>query len=806
MIEPSPSAGSIASHAKKFGRVDRFAGITEEAADAESMAATGPAAMLGPLLRPDDAMSISELLGILRRRRMAIFVTIAVLTVLPTVYGLLLEPAYTAVASVMIAPRDSRIMDVGNLSSETVPDAATLETQGDILQSRALIMATMEDLHLFSDPEFQADTDSDADSASLVPPHALTEWLPESLQSWWKSVTAALGAAVDQSAPEIPAVSEEQQEREAAARVFAQNLDVTQSGKAYVLQASFTSTSPVKAAEIVNRLTDLYVERQLQDKLAATQKANLWLTDRLRTQQQEVLESERSAAELRSKYQFVAGKGASLTETRLDQLNRALIETRNAEAEKQAKLALISRLKAKGNGLDTIAEAIASPLISELHKQQAELIHQQADLAMTYGDNHPLAQVNREEMTRLSVRITDEIDRIVRGLQNELTVLATQEGTLEHDFEAAKAQSARDNEAGVHLEELEREAAAKRTLYETLLNRYQETRAQEGILQPDAQVISPAEIPSDPSTPSPIIFAAVGFTASTVFGCMLALLKEQLDNKLRSSRDVERSLQLPCLGLVPNVSVLERNQTLHGRLSSKPHSAYVQSVRALYIQLVAAVPPPKVILITSALPDEGKTSLAAGLAVCAAQAGGGKTLLIDLDLWRPRVAHDFRIAPESGVVDLLTTEGDRQQLLEQALIIDQATGIDILAAGKDHCRSKGRNRRRTGAPPGFLTPQSIYELLGELRKRYDHIVIDSPPLLGVSDGRILSMYADATIFVVRWGHTSRDAAMAAVRTLRDVSAGILGAVVTRVDMKKHAQNGQGDGLQFYENFRKYYAD
>jgi Mrp family chromosome partitioning ATPase len=170
------------------------------------------------------------------------------------------------------------------------------------------------------------------------------------------------------------------------------------------------------------------------------------------------------------------------------------------------------------------------------------------------------------------------------------------------------------------------------------------------------------------------------------------------------------------------------------------------------------------------------------------------------------VAHDFRIEPASGVADLLGTRGDQQQILEQALIIDQATGIDILPAGKDRRRGGGFNRRRAGAPPGFLTPQSIYGLLGELRKRYDHIVIDSPPLLGVSDGRILSMHADATIFVVRWGHTSRDAATAGVKILRDVSAGILGAVLTRVDMKKHAQHGQGDGLQFYKSFRKYYAN
>jgi Mrp family chromosome partitioning ATPase len=170
------------------------------------------------------------------------------------------------------------------------------------------------------------------------------------------------------------------------------------------------------------------------------------------------------------------------------------------------------------------------------------------------------------------------------------------------------------------------------------------------------------------------------------------------------------------------------------------------------------------------------------------------------------VAYDFGLEPASGVADLIGAGADQQQSLKQALIIDQETGIDILPAGKYCRRGRGRRHAGIGAPPGFLTPQSIDGLIAELRKRYDCIVIDSPPLLGVSDGRILSMYADATVFVVRWGHTSREAATAAVKILRDVSTGVLGAVLTRADMKKHVQCGQGDALQFYDSFRKYYAN
>ena len=250
---------------------------------------------------------------------------------------------------------------------------------------------------------------------------------------------------------------------------------------------------------------------------------------------------------------------------------------------------------------------------------------------------------------------------------------------------------------------------------------------------------------------------------------------------------------MPCLGSVPSVSTLKRGQTLLHCLCSKPWAPYYHSVHALNAQLTIADPPPKVILVTSALPKEGKTSLAAALAVCAAQSGIEKTILVDFDLWCPKVARHFGLKSVFGVAELIAHDGeDQQQRLEQAVIIDQTSGIDILPAG----------RRSDGAA---MTPQRIYTLLDKLRQRYDRIIIDSPPLLGVSDGRILSTFADATIFAIRWGHTDLDAAAAGVKILRDMLANIFGAVLTRVDPKKQVRFGEGDPLQFLPSLQKYYG-
>ena len=290
-------------------------------------------------------------------------------------------------------------------------------------------------------------------------------------------------------------------------------------------------------------------------------------------------------------------------------------------------------------------------------------------------------------------------------------MLASQESTLQQQVADLTSQSGRDNQAAVRLGELEREATAKRTLYAALLSCYQETSAQNGILQPDARLVSQADVPSVPSTPSPVIFGLVGFTAATVLSCMLALLREQLDTKLRSGRQIERELRVKCLGLMPNAPGLPRGAAVCRQLLRRPRSAFTQAVRALYTQVMSSGGSPQVILVTSALPDEGKTSLATSLAVCAAQGGIRRTLLVDFDLWRPGVARDLNLTPQLGVAELLDAD-DHCPLLGAAILRNPTLYIDILPAAQ------------FGSDQIHLEPRRISDLIADLRLRYECIVID----------------------------------------------------------------------------------
>jgi len=794
-----------------------------------------------PGVSDHQPVAVGEVLNVIRRRKAVVLSVIFVVTALATFYGWWIEPTYTATATVMIDSGEDGVVEDGQISSVgSSVLARNLETQSNVIQSVDVIITAMEETGAFKDPHFARASEEGLGPATIskvsellreligVPPEWLpTEWLTGTglaatnwLHNEWHS-TSGDGAVGDSQGADLSttdlsmdsrllALQDEVAEMEKrleteesaileaeehAIDVFTKNLRVTPSGEANILSVSYTHPDPAKAASIVNALIAAYVARQLRAKRTSSDLGYTWLSERLEALQSDVLSAEDAVERFRTENNLASTGGTTLSEVQLADLNRELIRTRAERAESEAKLRLIEDLRGSGKNLDSIAEVVGSPLIAKLREQEMLLVQREGELATTYGPQHPRIEEVHREQREVAAGINAEVNRIARSLENELAVVMTRERKLVEELEGIRAKRSLEDQMEVRLRQLEREAAAKRIVYEGFLSRQQELKAREGLQASNVHVLTPARVPLEPSSPSTALFAAVGFTASTVLGCMLGLLREQLDKSLRSERQVEQGLGLRCLGVVPRAKGLKRGRgKLVAYLCGKPRSAYAEGIRALYGSLLVidggVAPLPKTILVTSALPGEGKSTTACSLAVSAARAGQN-VVLVDFDLRRPNVAREFGCRPNAGVVEVLTGK----ESLDQALISNVAAGLDILAVVSGSAETTA-----------LLTGQRIHVLLGELRQRYDYIVLDSPPLLPVTDARLLALHADATVFVVQWQHTKVDAATSGLKVLRDAGVRVVGAVLTQVHLKKHARLRYGDGVQYLTSYGNYYHD
>jgi polysaccharide biosynthesis transport protein len=655
---------------------------------------------------------------------------------------------YSSTVQVQIDLREKRVLgDVQAIVSSTPPDAATIDTETQIMTSRFLAGRVVDSLRLLDDKEFS------------TPPS------PGILGS----IRAVFGGA----APTVrETAASRQRRREDAITTVLEQLSVKRLGLTYLVEITFTSRDPMKATRIADAYANHYLTQQLQTKYDTLKTANDWLSTRLSELSEEVQRKERGVEEYRAREGLLNADGVRLTEQTAQALNLQRAERMQEYSRAQARAASLRASLSSGGSGDTAREALTSPTITGLRTQQAELSRRRAELSAQKGPRHPqMLEIDRQYQS-LEEQIQQEVRRIMASVEDEARIARQAVSSIDETLATQQATLAEQNIGEVTLRERTRDADASRQLYEALLTRYREIAAQSGIEQPDARVVSRASIPTKPSSPKPALNLIIGILLGAALGALAVLIVEMLEQSFRTPEDIQNRLSLPCLGQVPFLD--RRTRTVDGELLTpesfvlkRPLSAFGESLRSVRAGAFFASPDRKVkvLAVTSALPDEGKTTTSIALARISALAGS-KTVLVDCDLRRRSATHCIGLEVEKGLTEVLF----RTATLNDVIQKDPGSGVDIVPLAQAEF-----------TPRDLFGSDAMRSLIEALRARYDVIILDSAPVLPVSDTRVLASVADSVLMVVRWGKTPAPVVRNAVDQLRAHGAAIAGVVLSGVE-------------------------
>jgi exopolysaccharide transport family protein len=718
----------------------------------------------------ETSLDLRALMRVVLARLWTILGTIAIAMTLVTLVLLQMTPIYSASALIMVGQRENKVLDSEALLAGLPTDTATIENQIQILRSWSLAERVVLKLNLTNDPEFNSKKEAASWLSYLNP------------LSWFGSSREKIQVDGRKPTTVEPAIL----------RRFASQVTVTAQGRSSVIKVTFDSPDREKAAQIANAIADQYIVDQLETKFEAAKRTTDWLNERLGELAEKVRAAESAVEQYKAENDLTDGKGgSSLANEQLSELNGQIVLARSNLAEQEAKFKQVNALYKAGGGVDSIASVINSPLISTLRGQQAELLRKEAELATKYGDRHPSMIALRDEKKNLDAKIEEEVKRIIRNLGNEVSVAKARLSSLEGSLDEIQGTANVHGKASIKLRELEREAQANRTLYDTFQARFKATEDKDRIQTPDARTIQPAAVPLEASFPNKPLIMGGTLIGAAVMGMLIALMLERLDNGFRIGPEVERLTRLSNLAVVP---MLKGERRVADKIVQKPLSVYSEAIRSVHagLQLSNVDRPPKVIVVTSSMPNEGKTSLAVSLGRLASK-GGARVLLIDGDLRHPSIAGQFSPrAPEAGLVEVLAGRLELGAVMHR----DPISPLEFVPVAAPPAN-----------PADLLASQAMRTLITALRDHYDLIIIDAAPVLPVSDTRMLARLADKVVYVVQWDKTPREAVVGGLKLLRDANADIAGTVLTQADLRRHAIYGYGYSSYGYGNaYAKYYSE
>lgn len=693
-----------------------------------------------PLPHPHHSRTLQDYVRILVKRRWVALATFIGIVGAVALYNFTAIPIYTAAVQILIERQTTRVLD--QQASPGIYDYSNEEfyqTQYKLLEGRALARKVADKLKLQNNPYF-------AGIFEDLPPNA-----DEALR---------------------------QRAEERLVGALQGGVEVSPIRSSRLVNLKYHHTDPKFAAQVANAMAQCFIEQSLDFQFAAAQETSNWLQQKLTEARKKLEESETKLNRYKREQNIVTLEDKeSITAQKLEQLNRDLVAATTHRMETETRFKEVSQGR-------PIAQVLNNPLIQTLKTQEAKILAEQSELARKFGQEHPRMIQLANELSATRAKIGAEMSQVVQSIKNEYNMAKVQEENLKGALESQKSDTQDLSDRGIQYRVLLRDVETNRALYENMLKSLKATTATESLPATNIRIVYPAAIPEVPVSPKKFNNIVLAAIMGLILGMVAVLGLESLDTTLKTPEELESWLEVPNLALIPHLELAAGNPgeeiselVVHHGTQPLASEAY----RAIRTSVLFSTPghSPQVLLITSSLPVEGKSLTAANLATAMAKAEPG-VLLVDADLRRPSLHHIFQLPSEPGLSNFLVGEID-----ELPLISTSIPNLSVITCG--HIPPN---------PSELLGSARMRDFLNLAKDRFHRVIIDSPPLLSVTDGAILATQVEGVILVVKAETVPRKAAMDAKDKLVEVKAHLLGTVLNNVPIQRDSY--------YYNYYYRYY--
>lgn len=720
----------------------------------------------------EDDVSFAELWRILRKRRWIVAACIVGFSALALFASLLMTPKYEASSTIEVNKENSDMLgidDMGSMmsgGSDSLDYNVTLQTQTNVLQSDSLALQVVQQLGLEKREEFGGGS-----------------------KLHWTLFRKSPDPEANLPLEKAP------RRRARVLAAFQKNLTVKTVPGTRMIEVHFLSPDPQVSADIVNTLVNDYLEQYFRTRFSATMQASDWLSKQLDDLKGQVEQSQQKLVQYQKQTGILGtDENNNIVMVKLGELNTQLTAAEANRIMKQA----VWQIAKSGNAelISGMAGAGLMPgsgganpssllLIQNLRAQQAELKVQYAQAASKYGSAYPKLLQLKSQLQEIDIAIQAEVQKLAARAENDYIAAQQTESMLRGSFERQKQEANRMNDSAIQYGILKREVESSRDLYEGLLKKLKEAGVLAGLRSTNIVVVDAASPAPDPARPRTLLNIAIGLAAGLFGGIALAFVLENMDHTITTPDQAEIVTSLPSLGIVPDSKSMAKNLPLLGNrgastaalpegvpdiaVVSNPQSQIAEAYRSLRtsILLTHAENATKVIMVTSSLPQEGKTTTSLNVAAALAQQGK-RVLLVEADLRRPSIAKRLNLSVSSGLTSLLgSVNGFKPPVVEVPAI----PGLCLLPAGP-----------KPPFPAELLGSHRMDEFIAKWRTEFDNLVIDTPPVLSVTDAVVLSAKADAVVLVIRSGVTTKQSLVRAREILKRADARFAGVLVNAVNL------------------------